>query len=54
MGKMQIRTITRKVALNNILRVEPGPTGYAKRNIMKGKDNTAFSLVIDHHIVKYI
>jgi len=42
-----------RVALHNIFREEPGPTGYTKRNIMKGKMKIAFSLIIDHHIETY-
>lgn len=31
-----------------------GPTGYAKRNIMLGCVTSAFKLIIDRHIMKYI
>ena len=31
-----------------------GPTAYAKRNIMEKKSNSAFLLLIDHHILKHI
>jgi hypothetical protein len=52
--EMQIGAIPGRPTLHNIFREVPGPTGYAKRNIMKGKMKTAFSLIIDHHIMKHI
>ena len=39
---------------HNIFKEKSGPTGYAKRNIMKGKVNTAFSLIIDDSMLDYI
>ncbi|XP_011162891.2 piggyBac transposable element-derived protein 4-like [Solenopsis invicta] len=43
-----------RAQIHNIFRDTSGPTGYAKRNIMKGKVRTAFSLIIDHHTMEHI
>ena len=51
---MQVGATSGRAALHNIFREESGPTGYAKRNIIKGKVKTAFSLIIDHRIMKHI
>ena len=46
-----------RTAVHNIFRGVSGPTGYAKRHIMKGQVKTTFYLIIDHriedHIIKY-
>lgn len=39
---------------HNIFRETSGPTGYSKRNIMKGEVRTAFSVVIDKNIIELI
>jgi hypothetical protein len=31
-----------------------GPTGYAKRNIIKGRVESAFSLIIDHNMIEHV
>lgn len=43
-----------RAPIHNIFRETSGPTGYSKRNIMKGKVRTAFSLIIDKHIIEHI
>lgn len=40
--------------LHIIFKGVSGPTGHAKRNIMKGKVSTAFYLLFDNHIVEHI
>lgn len=40
--------------LHTIFREISGPTGYAKRNIMKGKVRSAFSLILDQGIMNHI
>ena len=40
--------------LHTIFREISGPTGYAKRNIMKGKVRSAFSLILDYRIMNHI
>ncbi|XP_043498666.1 uncharacterized protein LOC122521970 [Polistes fuscatus] len=39
---------------HNIFRETSGPTGYNKRNIMKGEVRTAFSVIIDKNIIELI
>ena len=39
---------------HNIFRETSGPTGYSKRNIMKGEVRTAFSVIIDKNIIELI
>lgn len=41
-----------RAPIHNIFKQISGPTGYAKRNIIKGKVESAFSLVIDHNMVE--
>lgn len=41
-------------SLCSLFREESGSTECAKRNIMKAKLKTAFSLIIDHCIMKHI
>lgn len=43
-----------RALIYNIFRETSGPTGYSKRNIMKGKVRTAFSLIIGHNIIEHI
>lgn len=43
-----------RAPIPNIFRVTSGSTGYSKRNIMKGKVRTAFSLIIDKNIIEHI
>lgn len=45
---------TGRIPVHDILRDISGPTGYAKRHIMKGQIKTAFSLIIDHRIMHHI
>lgn len=52
--EIQIGGTPGRPPLHNIFRQEVGPTGYAKRHIMKGKVSTAFSLIIDHRIMNHI
>jgi len=52
--KIQEGSRSGRAPLHNIFRKVSGPTGYPKRNIIKGKVRTAFSLIIDHRIMKYI
>ncbi|GBM56687.1 hypothetical protein AVEN_98177-1 [Araneus ventricosus] len=40
--------------LHTTFREISGPTGYAKRNIMKGKVRSAFSLILDQCIMNHI
>ncbi|KAK9702079.1 hypothetical protein QE152_g30167 [Popillia japonica] len=40
--------------LHTIFREISGPTGYAKRNIMKGKVRSAFSSILDQEIMNHI
>ncbi|GBM00543.1 hypothetical protein AVEN_77353-1 [Araneus ventricosus] len=40
--------------LHTIFREISWPTGYAKRNIMKGKVRSAFSLILDHRIMNHV
>ncbi|KAK9727948.1 Alcohol dehydrogenase transcription factor Myb/SANT-like [Popillia japonica] len=44
-GRSPFHTIFREIS---------GPTGYAKRNIMKGKVRSAFSLILDQEIMNHI
>lgn len=43
-----------KTQTHNIFREMSGPTAYAKRNIMKGSVRSAFSLIIDEHMIERI
>lgn len=43
-----------RAPIHNIFREVAGPTGYAKRNIIKGKVRTAFSLLIDNRVMEHI
>ncbi|KAL9918981.1 uncharacterized protein ACN427_001074 isoform 2-T2 [Glossina fuscipes fuscipes] len=43
-----------KTSIYNIFKEVSGPTEYAKRNIIKGRVKSAFSLIIDHKIIKHI
>ncbi|XP_019888834.1 uncharacterized protein LOC109611302 [Ooceraea biroi] len=43
-----------RAPLHNIFRDVSDPTGYAKRNIMKGKVRTTFSLIIAHRMMEHI
>lgn len=52
--EIQVGGTPGRTPLHNIFRQEVGPTGYAKRHIMKGKVSTAFSLIIDHRIMNRI
>jgi hypothetical protein len=38
----------------NITRETPGPTSYAKRDIIEGKVTSAFSLMIDESMIRHI
>jgi len=39
---------------HNIFKQQSGPTGYAKRNIMKGNVRSSFSLIIDNYTMEYL
>lgn len=52
--KIQEGSRSGRAPLHNIFREVLGPTGYAKRNIIKDKVRIAFSLIIDHRIMKHI
>uniref|UniRef100_A0A1A9V7W1 PiggyBac transposable element-derived protein domain-containing protein n=1 Tax=Glossina austeni TaxID=7395 RepID=A0A1A9V7W1_GLOAU len=43
-----------KASVYNIFKEVSGPTGYAKRNIMKGRVKSAFSLIIDHKMIEHL
>ena len=43
-----------RLPVHKCFRDMSGPTGYAKRHIMKGQMKTAFSLIIDQHITRHI
>jgi len=43
-----------KAAVHNIFRELSGPTGYAKRHVMKGNVRSAFTLIIDRRIMEQI
>lgn len=43
-----------RLPIQCIFKDVPGPTGHAKRNIMKGELSSAFSLLIDHNILEHI
>lgn len=45
---------SRKAPIHNIFRETSGPTRYSRRNIMKGKVKTAFSLIINQYIIEHI
>ena len=40
--------------IHNVFKERSGPTGHAKRYIMKGDARTAFSVIIDHKIIEHI
>uniref|UniRef100_A0A1A9UE39 PiggyBac transposable element-derived protein domain-containing protein n=1 Tax=Glossina austeni TaxID=7395 RepID=A0A1A9UE39_GLOAU len=42
-----------KASIYNIFKEVSGPTGYAKRNIMKGSVKSAFFLIIDHKMIEH-
>lgn len=52
--KLQAGSSSGRKPIQSIFKDVSGPTGYAKRNIMKGVVSTAFSLIIDDSIVEYI
>uniref|UniRef100_A0A1B0G696 Uncharacterized protein n=1 Tax=Glossina morsitans morsitans TaxID=37546 RepID=A0A1B0G696_GLOMM len=43
-----------RTSIYNIFKEVSGPTGYAKRNIMKGRAKSAFSLIIDHKMIEHV
>ncbi|KAL9929350.1 piggyBac transposable element-derived protein 4-like isoform 1-T2 [Glossina fuscipes fuscipes] len=43
-----------RTSICNIFEEISGPTGYAKRNIMKGRAFSAFSLIIDHIMIEHV
>lgn len=45
---------TGRLPLHNIFKDVPGPTKDAKRNIMNGSANSAFSLIIDNNIMENV
>ncbi|GFV68485.1 uncharacterized protein TNCV_3129411 [Trichonephila clavipes] len=47
-------SISGRAPIYNIFREVVSSTAYAKRNIMKGKVRTAFSLIIDKCVMKHI
>ncbi|XP_043485885.1 uncharacterized protein LOC122513544 [Polistes fuscatus] len=52
--KIQEGSTTGRLPLHNIFKDISGPTGYAKRNIIKGEVDSAFLLLIDRNILDYI
>ena len=52
--KIQEGSTPGRLPLRNIFKDVSGPTGYAKRNIMKNEVNSAFSLLIDDHMLECI
>ncbi|XP_043502332.1 uncharacterized protein LOC122524249 [Polistes fuscatus] len=52
--KIQEGSTTGRLPLHNTFKDISGPTGYAKRNIIKGEVNSAFLLLIDRNILDYI
>lgn len=52
--KIQEGSSPGRLPLHNIFKDVSGPTGYAKKNIMKGEASSAFSLVIDDHMLEHI
>ena len=49
--RIQEGSISGRLSLHNIFEDTSGPTGYAKRNIMKDKVISAFSLLIDSYML---
>ena len=43
-----------RIPISYVFRDVSSPTGYAKRNIMKGNVKSAFSLIINNKILEYI
>ncbi|KAL9905270.1 rhodopsin 4 isoform 1-T4 [Glossina fuscipes fuscipes] len=43
-----------RTSIYNIFKEISGPTGYAKRNIMKGSVKSAFALIIDHKMIERV
>ncbi|KAL9921726.1 uncharacterized protein ACN427_003007 [Glossina fuscipes fuscipes] len=43
-----------RTSFYNIFKETSGPTGYAKRNIIKGRAFSAFSLIIDHKMIEHV
>lgn len=43
-----------RAPIYNIFKEISGPTGYAKRNIINGRVESAFSLIIDHNIIEHV
>ena len=43
-----------RTEMHNIFGETSGPTGHTKRNIMKDKFMTAFSLIVDHNTIEHI
>ncbi|KAK2583958.1 hypothetical protein KPH14_006422 [Odynerus spinipes] len=52
--KLQAGKSAGRPPVHMIFKDIPGPTGYAKRNIMSGCVTNAFELIIDSHIMKHI
>ncbi|XP_071871615.1 uncharacterized protein [Bombus fervidus] len=52
--RIQEGSASERLSLHNTFEDTSGPTGYAKRNIMKDKVISAFSLLIDSHILQRI
>ncbi len=48
------RSYNWKSSTSYIYKELPSPMRYAKRNIMKGKIRTAFSLIIEAHAMKHL
>lgn len=43
-----------RAPIYNIFKEISGPTGYAKRNIIKGRVESAFSLIIDNNMIEHV
>lgn len=43
-----------RAPIYNIFKEKSGPTEYTKRNIIKGKVESAFSLIIDHNMIEHV
>lgn len=52
--KMKENSKVGKVPMHNVFSSSSGPTGYAKKHIMKGGYKSAFSLIINHYIIEHI
>ncbi|XP_071862269.1 uncharacterized protein [Bombus fervidus] len=52
--RIQEGSASRRLPLHNIFKDTFSPTGYAKRSIMKDKVISAFSLLIDSHMLQRI